>query len=60
MLGFGGRTEQQSPCSPRSARHDIACCEFDFHWYGISALRWLGVAWDSKLSKLGALIRHER
>ena len=38
---------------PQSARHGLAWYEFDLNWYGISALRMFGLAWDVKAWKLG-------
>jgi stearoyl-CoA desaturase (delta-9 desaturase) len=35
------------------ARHGMAWYEVDFNWYGISALRAVGLAWDISLPKLG-------
>ncbi len=41
--------------SRKSARHGLAWYEVDLNWYGISALRMLGLAWDISLPKLGRL-----
>ena len=35
------------------ARHGMAWYEVDLNWYGISALRMVGLAWDISLPKLG-------
>ena len=35
------------------ARHGLAWYEVDPNWYGISALRAMGLAWDISLPKLG-------
>jgi hypothetical protein len=35
------------------ARHGLAWYEVDLNWYGISALRMVGLAWDISLPKLG-------
>jgi fatty-acid desaturase len=37
---------------PQSARHGLAWYELDLNWYGISALRMLGLARDVKAQKL--------
>ena len=37
---------------PQSARHGLAWYELDLNWYGIQALRMLGVARDVKAQKL--------
>jgi stearoyl-CoA desaturase (delta-9 desaturase) len=44
---------------PQSARHGLAWYEFDMNWYGIAALRTLGLAWDVKLPKLKAGMQPE-
>ena len=36
---------------PQSARHGLAWYELDPNWYGIFALRMLGLAWDIKLPR---------
>ena len=38
--------------APQSARHGLAWYEFDLNWYGIAALRRIGLAWDIKLPGL--------
>jgi stearoyl-CoA desaturase (delta-9 desaturase) len=30
----------------------LTWCELDINWYGISALRMLGLAWDVKVQRL--------
>jgi len=42
----------QPPRGTQSARHGLAWYEFDLNWYGIMALRRLGLAWDIKLPRL--------
>lgn len=58
MLTFGEGWHNNHHAHPQSARHGLAWYEFDLNWYGISALRMLGLAWDVKLPKLEAL--HEK
>jgi stearoyl-CoA desaturase (delta-9 desaturase) len=38
---------------PQVARHGYTWYEVDFNWYGISALRAVGLAWDISLPKYG-------
>jgi fatty-acid desaturase len=38
----------------QSSRHGLAWFEFDPNWYGISALRMLGLAWDIKARPLNS------
>jgi hypothetical protein len=33
------------------ARHGLVWYEIDINWYGITALRMLGLAWDIKMPK---------
>jgi fatty-acid desaturase len=49
MLSFGEGWHNNHHAHPQSARHGLAWYEFDLNWYGISALRTLGLAWDVKL-----------
>jgi len=53
MLTFGEGWHNNHHAAPQLARHGIAWYEIDFNWYGIRALRWLGLAWDIKLPKFG-------
>jgi fatty-acid desaturase len=52
MLSFGEGWHNNHHAHPQSARHGLAWYEFDLNWYGISALRTLGLAWDVKLPSL--------
>ena len=52
MLTFGEGWHNNHHAAPQSARHGITWYELDVNWYGISALRILGLAWDIKLPKL--------
>jgi fatty-acid desaturase len=52
ILTFGEGWHNNHHASPQSARHGLAWYEVDVNWYGISALRMLGLAWDVKLQKL--------
>jgi len=49
MLSFGEGWHNNHHAHPQSARHGLAWYEFDLNWYGITALRTLGLAWDVKL-----------
>jgi sn-1 stearoyl-lipid 9-desaturase len=51
LLTFGEGWHNNHHAAPQSPRHGFAWYEFDLNWYGISALRLLGLAWDVKLSK---------
>jgi stearoyl-CoA desaturase (delta-9 desaturase) len=51
MLTFGEGWHNNHHASPQAARHGIAWYEFDMNWYGIRALKMLGLAWDIKLPK---------
>src|SRR5215467_9854830 len=55
MLTFGEGWHNNHHAHPQSARHGLAWYEFDINWYGISALRMLGLAWDVKAPKLATL-----
>ncbi len=52
MLTFGEGWHNNHHAHPQSARHGLAWYEFDLNWYGISALRLLGLAWDIKQTRL--------
>jgi sn-1 stearoyl-lipid 9-desaturase len=54
MLTFGEGWHNNHHAMPQSARHGLAWYEFDVNWYGICALRMLGLAHDVKQIKLGA------
>jgi fatty-acid desaturase len=49
MFSFGEGWHNNHHAHPQSARHGLAWYEFDLNWYGITALRTLGLAWDIKL-----------
>jgi len=51
MLTFGEGWHNNHHASPQAAKHGIAWYEFDLNWYGIWALKTLGLAWDIKLPK---------
>jgi hypothetical protein len=51
MLTFGEGWHNNHHAAPQSARHGLAWYEFDLNWYGIMALRRLGLAWDIKLPR---------
>ena len=52
MLTYGEGWHNNHHAHPQSARHGLAWYEFDVNWYGICALRALGLAWDVKAAKL--------
>jgi stearoyl-CoA desaturase (delta-9 desaturase) len=51
ILTFGEGWHNNHHAQPQAARHGLSWYEVDMNWYGISALRALGLAWDIKLSK---------
>jgi stearoyl-CoA desaturase (delta-9 desaturase) len=51
ILTFGEGWHNNHHAIPQSARHGIAWYEVDPNWYGINALRMLGLAWDISLPK---------
>ena len=51
ILTFGEGWHNNHHAHPQSARHGLAWYEIDLNWYGISALRMLGLAWDVKLPR---------
>ena len=52
LLTFGEGWHNNHHAHPQSSRHGLAWYEFDPNWYGISALRFLGLAWDVKARSL--------
>ena len=52
ILTFGEGWHNNHHAAPQAARHGLAWYEIDVNWYGISALRLLGLAWDIKLNRL--------
>ncbi len=52
VLTFGEGWHNNHHASPQSARHGLVWYEVDMNWYGISALRALGLAWDIKVQTL--------
>ena len=53
ILTFGEGWHNNHHAFPQVARHGLAWYEVDPNWYGISALRAVGLAWDISLPKLG-------
>jgi len=51
LLTFGEGWHNNHHAVPQAARHGLTWYEFDINWYGIAALRFLGLAWDIKLQK---------
>jgi fatty-acid desaturase len=52
LLTFGEGWHNNHHARPQSARHGLTWYELDLNWYGICALRMLGLAWDINLPKL--------
>ena len=52
FLTFGEGWHNNHHAQPQSARHGFTWYELDVNWYGIWALRTLGLAWDVKLPKM--------
>ena len=52
ILTFGEGWHNNHHAYAVAARHGIAWYEIDMNWYGISALKMLGLAWDIKLPRL--------
>ena len=52
LLTFGEGWHNNHHAHPQAARHGLAWYELDLNWYGISALRTLGLAWDVKVQRL--------
>jgi stearoyl-CoA desaturase (delta-9 desaturase) len=53
ILTFGEGWHNNHHAVPQAARHGLTWYEIDLNWYGIWALRTLGLAWDVSLNKLG-------
>jgi len=51
ILTFGEGWHNNHHAQPQSARHGLRWWEIDMNWYGIWALRTLGLAWDIKKPK---------
>jgi len=49
ILTFGEGWHNNHHAAPQAARHGLTWYEIDMNWYGISALKKLGLAWDIKL-----------
>jgi stearoyl-CoA desaturase (delta-9 desaturase) len=60
ILTFGEGWHNNHHAAPQAARHGLAWYEIDVNWYGISALRALGLAWDVKLSKFHPAAKPEK
>jgi fatty-acid desaturase len=56
LLTFGEGWHNNHHAHPQSARHGLAWYEVDMNWYGIAALRMLGLAWDVKAPRLSAVL----
>lgn len=53
ILTFGEGWHNNHHAFPQVARHGLTWYEIDVNWYGIQALRMLGLAWDISLPKIG-------
>jgi len=53
ILTFGEGWHNNHHAFPQVARHGLTWYEIDVNWYGIQALRTLGLAWDISLPKIG-------
>jgi hypothetical protein len=51
-LTFGEGWHNNHHAAPQAAKHGLTWYEVDVNWYGISALKALGLAWDIKMPKL--------
>jgi sn-1 stearoyl-lipid 9-desaturase len=49
ILSFGEGWHNNHHAFPQSARHGLAWYEFDLNWYGIRAMKGLGLVWDVKV-----------
>jgi len=54
ILTFGEGWHNNHHAAPQAARHGHAWYEVDVNWYGIYALKTLGLAWDIKRPRLQA------
>jgi len=52
LLTFGEGWHNNHHAHPQSSRHGMTWYEVDPNWYGIYALRTVGLAWDVKTTKL--------
>jgi fatty-acid desaturase len=59
LLTFGEGWHNNHHAAPQAARHGLAWYELDVNWYGICALRVLGLARDVKQHKLGQAGEHQ-
>jgi stearoyl-CoA desaturase (delta-9 desaturase) len=51
LLTFGEGWHNNHHAHPQAARHGLTWYELDVNWYGISALRLLGLVWDVKVHR---------
>jgi stearoyl-CoA desaturase (delta-9 desaturase) len=57
VLTFGEGWHNNHHAHPQVARHGMTWYEVDVNWYGICALRALGLAWDVKAPKLKEAVK---
>jgi fatty-acid desaturase len=55
LLTFGEGWHNNHHAHPTAAQHGFTWYEVDMNWYGIWALKTLGLAWDIKRVKLDEL-----
>ena len=51
IMSWGEGWHNNHHANPQSARHGLAWYELDVNWYGILAMRRLGLVWDVKLPR---------
>lgn len=54
LLTFGEGWHNNHHAHPQSARHGLRWWEIDTNWYGIQVLKFLGLARDIKVAKVGS------
>jgi stearoyl-CoA desaturase (delta-9 desaturase) len=59
LLTFGEGWHNNHHAHPTSARHGLAWYELDLNWIGISTLRMLGLAWDTRVAKIKQAVPYE-
>jgi stearoyl-CoA desaturase (delta-9 desaturase) len=52
LLTLGEGWHNNHHAQPQAARHGLAWYEDDLNWYGIPALRMVGLVWDVKVQRL--------
>jgi fatty-acid desaturase len=57
LMTFGEGWHNNHHAHPQSARHGLTWWEIDTNWYGIMALKAMGLAWDIKLPRENARLK---